>query len=60
MDNNEIRLQKEKTTKENRVWVRIASACNIKCIFCLDESAQDGTLVPEDKVKKQIRESYKF
>lgn len=52
-------IEKEKTTKENRVWVRISAACNIKCVFCLDESAQDGTFVSEDVVKKQIRSQFK-
>lgn len=59
MENSNQLILKEKTTKENRIWVRISSACNIKCVFCLDESAQDGTLVPEEKVKKQIKDSYK-
>lgn len=48
-------ISKEKTTKENRVWVRIASACNNKCIFCLDENAQDGTLVDEQIVRENIK-----
>jgi len=45
---------KEAAQKENRAWVRITAACNNKCIFCLDENAQDGTLVDEEVVKKNI------
>jgi len=41
MENKQNLLEKEKTTKQNRVWVRIASACNNKCIFCLDSDAQN-------------------
>lgn len=52
-------ISKEKTTKENRIWVRISSACNNKCIFCLDENAQDGTLVSEEIVKWKIRNWFK-
>ncbi|MFA6090201.1 MAG: radical SAM protein [Candidatus Gracilibacteria bacterium] len=52
-------LSKEKTQKQNRVWVRIASACNNKCIFCLDSEAQNGTFADEEEVKKQILEGFK-
>jgi MoaA/NifB/PqqE/SkfB family radical SAM enzyme len=40
--------------------VRIASACNNKCIFCLDSDAQNWTFPKSDKIKKQIKEWYKF
>jgi tRNA A37 methylthiotransferase MiaB len=53
--NKDVLITKEQTTKENRIWVRISSACNNKCIFCLDENAQDGTLVPEVKIKAKIK-----
>lgn len=48
-------LSKEKTTKQNRVWVRISAACNNKCVFCLDSDAQNGTLVLSDKVENEIK-----
>jgi len=41
MQNKQNLLSKEKTTKQNRVWVRIASACNNTCLFCLDSEAQN-------------------
>lgn len=59
MQNKNNLLQKEKTTKQNRIWVRIASSCNNKCVFCLDSNAHDGTFTSEDLVKKQIKEGYK-
>ncbi len=59
MENKQNLLNKEKTIKQNRIWVRIASSCNNKCVFCLDSNAHDGTFVSEDKVKKQIKEWYK-
>jgi tRNA A37 methylthiotransferase MiaB len=48
-------LKKEKTTKQNRVWVRISSSCNNKCLFCLDSNAHDGTFTDEEKVKEEIK-----
>ena len=59
MQNKTNLLEKEKTTKQNRVWVRIASSCNNKCIFCLDANAHDWTFVENDIVKKQIKEGLK-
>jgi tRNA A37 methylthiotransferase MiaB len=41
MDNKQNLLLKEKTTKQNRIWVRIASACNNNCIFCLDSDSHN-------------------
>lgn len=59
MPNKENLISKEKTQKQNRIWVRIASACNNKCVFCLDSEAQNGTFIPDEIVKKQIRDWYK-
>ena len=52
-------LSKEITTRENRIWVRIIAACNVKCIFCLDADAQNGTLIDDAKIREQIRDGYK-
>jgi len=52
-------LNKEKTQKQNRIWVRIASSCNNKCIFCLDSDAHNWTFVNSDIVKKQIKDWFK-
>lgn len=59
MNNKQNLLDKEKTTKQNRVWVRIASACNVKCTFCLDSDAQNGTFPDPEQVKKEIRDGWK-
>ena len=59
MPNNSNLLSKEKTQKQNRIWVRISAACNNLCIFCLDSDAQNWKLIPEDVVKKQIKEWFK-
>lgn len=59
MENKQNLLDKENTTKQNRVWVRIASACNNKCIFCLDSEAQNWTFPKEEIIKKQINDWYR-
>jgi len=59
MENKQNLLLKEKTTKQNRVWVRISAACNNKCIFCLDSDAQNGILIDEKIVKEKIRNWFK-
>lgn len=52
-------ISKEKTQKQNRVWVRISNSCNNKCIFCLDSYSHNWTFVNEDIIKKQIEDWYK-
>lgn len=59
MINQSNLIAKESTTKENRIWIRISAACNEKCLFCLDSQAQDGKLIDEDIVKKQIRDGFR-
>jgi len=55
MKNKRNLLLKEKTATQNRIWVRISSSCNNKCVFCLDSNAHDGTFIDHDEVKKQIK-----
>lgn len=38
-----------------RHWVRITRACDLKCSFCLDKEAQDGTLVPLAEIVKDLQ-----
>lgn len=59
MQNKENLISKEKTTKQNRIWVRIASACNNTCLFCLDSEAQNWTFPSEEKIKKDIIDWFK-
>lgn len=59
MQNKNNLISKEKTQKQNRIWVRIASACNNKCVFCLDSDAQNWTFPKEEEIKKQIKDWYK-
>jgi len=59
MKNKQNLLSKEKTQKQNRIWVRIAAACNNKCIFCLDSDAQNWTFPEELKIKEEIKAWFK-
>lgn len=59
MPNRENLLLKEKTQKQNRIWLRIASACNNKCVFCLDSNAHDWTFPEDEIIKQQINDGYK-
>lgn len=59
MPNKENLLSKEKAIKQNRIWVRISSSCNNRCVFCLDSNAHDWTFVEENLVKKQIKDWFK-
>ncbi len=56
--NNKL-LEKETTTRENRIWVRIAAACNVKCVFCLDADAQNGKLIDDIEIRQKILNGYK-
>lgn len=52
-------IEKERSQKQHRVWVRIASACNNICIFCLDSDAHNGSLPKEESVKEEIARNFK-
>lgn len=57
-DKNNL-LIREKTQKQNRIWVRISNSCNNKCIFCLDSNSHNWTFVDEIYVKNQIKNWFK-
>ncbi len=59
MNNKKNLLLKEKTQKQNRIWIRIACSCNNKCIFCLDSKAHNWTFIEKKNVLKQIKKWYK-
>ncbi len=59
MKNRKNLLLKEKTQRQNRIWVRISSACNNKCSFCLDSDSQNGTFVEHNEIKDKIKNWFK-
>ncbi|MBI5500681.1 MAG: radical SAM protein, partial [Deltaproteobacteria bacterium] len=40
---------------ERRRWVRLCSACNNRCCFCLDRLSLDGALRPDDEIVAELR-----
>lgn len=47
---------KQAAVAEKRHWVRATRACNNRCIFCHDATAQDGTIIPFEEVCRRIDE----
>ncbi|MBO4556220.1 MAG: radical SAM protein [Elusimicrobiales bacterium] len=39
---------------EKRKWVRLTRACNNRCVFCLDEEAQNGTYLPFPDIVRDL------
>jgi len=60
MENKQNLLSKEKTLKQNRVWVRIAAACNNKCVFCLDSDVQNWVLIRDEIIREKIKNWFKY
>ncbi|MDI6759046.1 MAG: radical SAM protein, partial [Candidatus Omnitrophota bacterium] len=54
MHKTEIQKQ-EAIVQEKRLWVRLTRVCNNQCLFCLDKEAQDGSVVPFEKVRLNLQ-----
>jgi MoaA/NifB/PqqE/SkfB family radical SAM enzyme len=52
-DNSKIR---ERAAEEKRQWVRITRACNNDCLFCLDQEAHNGKLIPITEVMQILKQ----
>lgn len=48
-------MPNEELLLENKVWVRLTSACNARCLFCLDGSNQNGNLLPAKEVRAKLK-----
>lgn len=46
--------QREAAAHTDRHWVRLTRRCNNRCLFCLDEDAQDGSIVPTEAALRDI------
>lgn len=40
---------------QKRQWVRLVRDCNLRCSFCLDKDAQNGTLVPTPDIINELK-----
>ncbi len=47
--------RKETASSEPHQWVRLTSACNNNCIFCLDSETQNSSNVPASAIMAEIR-----
>lgn len=52
--------QKNVIMHTKRHWVRLTSACNNHCIFCLDRESQNGAFLPLKDIRKNLAEGRKL
>jgi MoaA/NifB/PqqE/SkfB family radical SAM enzyme len=48
-------LERERVANRRKHWVRAVTACNSKCLFCLDSDTPRNVYLPEEEVKREIR-----
>jgi MoaA/NifB/PqqE/SkfB family radical SAM enzyme len=46
---------RENTANIKKQWVRLTRVCNNQCLFCLDKDAQNNTVIPFAKIKKELQ-----
>ncbi len=47
-------LQREQVANKPKHWVRVVTACNSKCLFCLDSDTPRGVYLPEAEVHAEL------
>ncbi|MBI3784746.1 MAG: radical SAM protein [Deltaproteobacteria bacterium] len=47
-------LERERVANIRKHWVRLVTACNSRCVFCLDTDTPRNVYIPEDEVKREI------
>jgi MoaA/NifB/PqqE/SkfB family radical SAM enzyme len=50
----EAMLWRERVANRPKHWVRTVTACNSRCLFCLDSDTPRNVYLSEDEVKKEI------
>ena len=48
-------LARERVANVRKHWVRLVTACNSRCLFCLDTDTPRNVYIPDDDVKKEIK-----
>ena len=51
----EDRLERERVANRRKHWVRLATACNSHCLFCLDSDTPRNLFVPREDVLAELR-----
>lgn len=47
-------LARERVANVRKHWVRLVTACNSRCVFCLDTDTPRGVYLPEDEVRREL------
>jgi hypothetical protein len=47
-------LARERVANVRKHWVRLVTACNSRCVFCLDTDTPRGVYLPEDEVQREL------
>lgn len=58
MDSESLRermLARERVANIRKHWVRLVTACNSRCIFCLDTDTPRNVYIPEEDVRREIK-----
>src|SRR5215470_5225182 len=48
-------LQRERAANVKKHWVRLVTACNSRCVFCLDTDTPRNVYIPEDDVRRELQ-----
>ena len=48
-------LERERVANVRKHWVRLVTACNSRCVFCLDTDTPRGVYLLEDDLKREIK-----
>jgi len=47
-------LARERVANVKKHWVRLVTACNSRCVFCLDTDTPRGVYIPEDEIRREL------
>src|SRR5258705_8460732 len=47
-------LARERVANVRKHWVRLVTACNSRCIFCLDTDTPRNVYIPDDDVRREL------
>jgi len=57
MDGEHLRermLARERVANVRKHWVRLVTACNSRCVFCLDTDTPRNVYIPEEDVRREL------
>lgn len=55
MSLRETMLEREQIANRRKHWVRAVTACNSRCVFCLDMDTPRNVFLPVEEVKAELR-----